>query len=92
MPIQAAPIVVPAKTLDKYWVHSFAVGTTGVNGNAFLRSSLLPYNDSGDVGAEISLEAINVFVETAIDQDAAQIFGLVMAYVEKKAKQQGKII
>ena len=91
MPIEANPIIIPAKTLDKFWVHLFSVGTTGVNGEAILHSSLLPYNDSGDVGAEIPLNAISVFQECEIDQDAAQIFSLVMAYIEKKAKEQGKI-
>jgi hypothetical protein len=91
MPITADPIIIPAKTLDKYWVHSFSVGTTGVNGVAMLHSSLLPYNDGGDIGPEIVLDTINVFEQLAVDPDAAQIFGLVMAYVEKKAKEQGKI-
>lgn len=92
MPIQAAPIIVPAKTLDKYWVHTFSVGTTGVNGAALLRSSLLPYNDNGDVGPEIQLDVISVFEQLSVDPDAAEIFGRVLAYVEKKAKEQGKII
>lgn len=99
-PIAAQPTIIPAKTLDKYWVHQFAVGTTGVGGTALLNSCLIPYNDSGDVGPEIQLEPINVFEQLAIDPetqlpkdpDAAQIFALVLAYVEKKAKQQGKIL
>lgn len=92
MPIVADPIIVPEKVLNKFWVYSFSVGTTGVNGAALLHSSLLPYNDAGDVGPEITLDTINVFEQVAIDPDAAKIFGLVMAYVEKKAKEQGKIV
>lgn len=91
MPIVADPVVITAKILDKYWVHSFSVGTTGVGGAAILRSSLIPYNAAGDVGSEIALDPISVFDEVQVDQDAAVIFSLFMAYVEKKAKQQGKI-
>jgi len=91
MPISANPITIPAKVLDKYWVETFTVGTTGLNGLALLNSSLLPYNDSGDIGPSIALDTINVFQEMATDPDAAQIFSLVMAYIEKKAKEQGKI-
>lgn len=91
MPIKADPIVIPEKVLNKFWVHSFNVGTTGVNGKAILHSSILPYNDSGDIGPEIVLNTIDVFSELAVDPKAAQIFGLVMAYVERKAREQGKI-
>ena len=91
MPITADPIIIPSKTLDKFWVHSLAIGTTGVNGAALLNCSLLPYNDTGDVGTEIQLDIIDVFEQVTVDPDAAQIFALFMAYVEKKAKEQGKI-
>lgn len=92
MPIVAEPIIVPSKTLDKFWVHSLSIGTTGVNGAALLKASLLPHNDSGDVGSEIVLDTINVFEQVAVDEDAAEIFTLFMAYIEKKAKEQGKIV
>ena len=91
MPITADPIVIPSKTLDKFWIYSLAIGTTGVNGVALLNSTLLPYNDAGDVGTEIPLDVINVFEQVAVDPDAAEIFALFMAYIEKKAKEQGKI-
>lgn len=99
MPIQAAPIVIPSKTLDKYWVQSLSIGTTGVGGVALLKSTLIPYNSAGDIGPEIILDTINVFEQIAInpeteqpvDADAAQIFSLFMAYIDKKAKEQGKI-
>jgi hypothetical protein len=99
MPITAGKITIPAKELDKYWVHSFTVGTTGVNGQAILKASLIPYNEAGDIWQEISLDPISVFEQSAInpetqepvDPDAAVIFGLVLSYVEKKAKEQGKL-
>ncbi len=100
MPIQAEPIVIPSKTLDKYWIHALSIGTTGVGGVALLKSTLIPYNSAGDSGPEIVLDTINVFEQIAInpetsepvDPDAAEIFYLFMAYIEKKAKEQGKII
>jgi hypothetical protein len=91
MPIEGSAIVIPEKVLNKFWVHSFIVGTEGVNGKAWLRSSLLPHNDSGEIGQEIVLDEIDVFEAVQLDPDADQIFGLVMAYVEKKAKEQDKI-
>jgi hypothetical protein len=91
MPIQAGKIIIPAKELDKYWVLDFHVSSSGVNGSVSLNAVLIPYNNEGDIGDGITINTLNVLEEVQSDPDALEIYVKVLAYLQKKAIEQGKI-
>lgn len=92
MPIKAKPIVVPEKVFDDYWVALFQSTSNGVGEKACLHSAIIPFNKtSGEAGSSINLDAIDVFAELAADADARVIYGLILAYLQKKAIEQGKL-
>ena len=91
MPVQGKPVIIPAKVLDKFWISLFQSVANLTEQTAELNATLIPYNDNGDSGEPIYLEPINVFHEVATDPEAAQIFGLIQVWLEKKAVEQGKL-
>jgi hypothetical protein len=91
MPINAGKIIIPAKELDKYWVANFNVVAGQVNGVVHLYSTLIPYNLEGDTGEPIPLDPLDVNAEVQVDPDALEIYVKVLAYIQKKAIEQGKI-
>lgn len=91
MAIKAAKITVPSIELDKFWVASFSVVSGEVGGPAFLYSTLIPYNAQGQTGNPITLNEIDVLEAVRTDPDAAAIYAAVLAYLEKKGIEQGKL-
>lgn len=91
MPITAGKIIIPAKELDKYWVANFHVMAGILNGSVSLNASLIPYNNAGDQGEAIHLDPIDVMEQVQVDPDALEIYLKVLAYLQKKAIEQGKI-
>lgn len=91
MPIKLKEIIIPEKKLDKHWVTEFYV-RSDVMQNAFLTSSMIPYNENTkDVGEQVTLDTINVLDEVRKDPDAAKIYFLILEYLKKKAIEQGKL-
>jgi len=85
------PIIVPSKSLDKIWVTSFSSMSQGPNKLITLNIILTPYNESGDEGTGIVLGPYDVAEICLSDPEAAAIYGAILAWVEKKAKAEGKI-
>jgi len=57
MPITpVSPIVVPQKTLDKFWIKVVRIDSPNVNGEASAYVQLVPYNDNGEFSIENVLE------------------------------------
>lgn len=90
MPISGKKIIIPARELDKYWVARFSTGA-GFGGSPKLEIVLIPYNADNATSDPIFLDPIDVFEETQNNPLAAQIYGLIMQFVEAKAKEQNKI-
>lgn len=42
------PIVIPSKTLDKFWASRIVISALEVNGEANAQVCLVPYNDLGE--------------------------------------------
>lgn len=91
MPISAGKIIIPSKELDKYWVAKFNVVAGEVNGQVSLDATLIPYNEQGDVGEPIHLLPLDVLAEVQSDPDAMEIYVKVLAYLQKKGIEQGKL-
>jgi hypothetical protein len=92
MPIVAKPKIIPEKTLNKFWIAKFHSDSGIVGGAASLNATLIPYNEeTQQLGDPIHLDAIDVFQEVQVDPQAAQIYGYIMAYLQKKAIEQGKL-
>lgn len=85
------PIVIPAKQLDKVFVTLFESSAQAPNMPVTLNCRLVPYNDAGDAGAPIVLGPYDVAAMCAEDQEAAVIYGLILAWIQKKARAEGKI-
>lgn len=85
------PIVIPEKQLDKIWVTSFSSMSQGPNKPIALNIGLTPYNSSGAQGESINLGPYDVSEICLADSEAAAIYGSILAWVEKKAKAEGKI-
>ena len=92
MPVTSTqPIVIPAKEFDKLWVTVFNSMSQAPNMPVNLIATLTPYNSAGDVGNPINLGPYDVVEICQTDPEAAQIYGLIMAWLQKKARAEGKI-
>lgn len=92
MPITPSqPITIPEKVLNKVWVTGFVSTSPGPNLATTLTIELIPYNEQGDVGARVRLDPIDVLHAAQTDPEAAQIYGRILHWVERKAKEEGKI-
>lgn len=85
------PVVIPEKTLDKYWVTQMEVSNAEPLGAPLLNVTLTPYNDSGDVGIPVKLDPINILQRINEDVTIANTYGMLLYFLENEAKLQGKI-
>lgn len=94
--VPSAPIVVPSKSYDKYWVTSISISASSPKAEAMAVLSLIPYisttGEIGPVSLGFSLQIPGIFARIkAGDTELAQIMGLILDYADKEAKKQGKI-
>lgn len=88
MPINAKnPIIIPAATLDKFWIQRLVITAPEVGGDANAEITLIPYNNSGakDYTQPKVIKFHNILSEIAAGNvKLAQAFGAIMEAVQDK--------
>lgn len=86
------PIIIPEKTLTKYWVSEIIINAPVPNAEAMAGISLLPYNDNGDVGSEnlkqFEIENIMQKALTNPDSNIAKAMHFLLAAIDDEYKAQ----
>ena len=89
-PIQ--PIVIPEKTLNKYWVSEIIINAPIPNAEARASISLLPYSDNGDIGQEnlkqFEIESIMQKALSNPDSNIAKAMYFLLAAIDDEYKAQ----
>lgn len=88
-PIQ--PIVIPAKTLDKYWVNKIIIMAPQINAEATAFIAMQAYNDAGETSEiikEFSIESIMQKALTNPDSNIAKAMYFLLAAIDDEYKAQ----
>lgn len=88
------PIVIPAKTLNKFWTSRVVISALEVGGEANAEVCLIPYNDLGEKSeADMFILNIDKIMEKAQDQEsniAKAMYYLLLAIDDEYKAQTGE--
>ena len=92
--VPVTPIVIPTKTLDKYWATRVVISALEVNGEANAQICLVPYNDLGEKSeSDTFILNIDKIMEKTQDTDsniAKAMYFLLLAIEDEYQAQQGE--
>ncbi len=85
------PIVIPAKTLDKFWIKRIEINSPNINGEASAQVSMTAYNDNGETDNNTTYLEISQIMQKAManpDSNIAKAMHFLLLSIDEEYKSQ----